>query len=127
MITKKQLLHLSSAVAILMTVMVASAYAHPSSSHIHKSPAHINAIGEKMVFLFDEKAARPTTHYMRAAVLREKTGSRTEPLKAVAATMTAFDEDMSLEGSGCVREHCNCGSVDSRQSVVLHERERGLP
>jgi len=110
MIMKKQLLHLSSAVAILMTVMVASSYAHPSSSHIHKSPVHIDAIGEKMVLLSHEKAARPTTHDMKAAVLRDKTGSRIEPVKAVAATMMAFDEDMSLEGSGCVREHCNCGA-----------------
>ena len=110
MIPKKQLLHLSSAVVILMTVMVASAYAHSSSSHIHKGPAHIHAVGGKMVFLCDEKAARPTTHDMRAAVLRDKTGSRTQPVKAVAATMTALDEDLSLEGSGCVRDHCNCGA-----------------
>lgn len=110
MITKKQLLHLSSAVTILMTVMAASAYAHPSSSHIHKTPAHIDAISEKLVFLLDQKAARPTKHPVRAGVLGEKTGSRSEPVKAVAATMTALDEDISLEGSGCVREHCNCGA-----------------
>lgn len=105
---KKQLLHLLSAAVILLGVMVASAYAHPSSAHVHKSHVLTRATGEKMVLPLNKNAGVITIDSPKASVLRQRTSARTETVRAARAPMTAFDEEASTEGAGCVREHCAC-------------------
>lgn len=110
MTVKKQLLHLLSAAMILMGVMAASAYAHPSHAHVHRSPAFTRAAGEKMVLHLNENAGVTTIDTAKASALREKTSSRAEIVRASLAPMTALDEEAATEGGGCIRELCACNA-----------------
>jgi len=110
MTIKKQLLHFVSAAVLLMGVMAASAYAHSSSAHVHKHFVLNTAVGEKMIMHPHEHAGVRTIDIAKTSVLRDKTSSRTETVKAALAPMPAFDEPV-IEGGGCVRDGCACDAT----------------
>ncbi|HKS08165.1 MAG TPA: hypothetical protein VJS13_01375 [Pyrinomonadaceae bacterium] len=110
MTVKKQLLHLLSAVAILIGALAASAYAHSSAAHVHKNPGLTRPGSEKMVVYLNEHAGVTTIVTQKISAVREKTTSRTETVKAALAPMPAFDEP-AIEGGGCVRDGCACDAA----------------
>lgn len=110
MILRTQLLHFLSTAVILMGVMAASAYAHPSHAHVHKSPALTLAAGEKMVLHLNENTGVSTVDAAKTSVSREKTSARAEIVRSSLAPMTALDEEAATEGGGCIRELCACNA-----------------
>ena len=106
----KQLRHVVSAAVILLGVMGISAYGHSSHVHLDKTSVLSRALGEKVVLHSNHHTGVNILAPAKASGLREKTSARTEIVRAAFAPMTALDEDPSMEGSGCVREHCNCGA-----------------
>ena len=109
MTLQKQLLHLLGTAVILMGAMVASAYAHSSSAHAHKSPVLTKNISEKLVSQLNENVGATTLDAAKRSRLREKTTSRTETVSVSRVPVAAFDDEASTEGAGCVRDHCACG------------------